>query len=119
MIDAFRHRTRRVLAFLKFKYCHKTSKFWSAEISPSVVYSFATIRFGRPASFAVCSVIGPIQANNGLFGKSEGFSPFCSVTAIKFRTVDELVNVMTSTPERSAARPSGSGCAGNVLYTVI
>ena len=35
-------------------------------------------------------------------------------SAMKFRTVDELVNVITSTPRWSSRNPSGSGCAGRV-----
>src|ERR1700730_13408989 len=79
-----------------------------ASTSPRVVYSCAMISTRSPRSRAVCAVIGPMQAT---VTRSAGRP---SIALAKWRTVDELVNVITSTPGRQAAsraRRSGGGTA--------
>src|SRR5688500_14475004 len=72
-------------------------------VNPLVVYSLATTRLTNPSSFAACSVMGPIHANHGFFGRFIGSSPCCLAMATKFCTVDGLVRV--THPHRIATRP--------------
>src|SRR5439155_11170708 len=79
-----------------------------ASTSPRVVYSCAMISTRSPRSRAVCAAIGPMQA---ILTRSDGGS---GMAPTKWRTVDELVNVITSTPTRQAAsrgRRSAGGTA--------
>jgi NCS1 nucleoside transporter family len=76
----------------------------SASINPRTVYSFATTSTVSPNSRAVAAVIGPIQAMQArlAIGSASSLS-----SLKKLRTVDELVNVITSTPCRSASNADG------------
>src|SRR6266576_338626 len=79
-----------------------------ASTSPRVVYSCAMISTRSPRSRAVCAVIGPMQA---ILTRSVGGS---GIPPTKWRTVDELVNVIMSTPgrqEASRGRRSAGGTA--------
>ena len=75
----------------------------------------AVTRLTSPSARAACSVMGPMQANNGLRGSDKGSSPCWRAIAMKLCTVDGLVSVMASTPDLSASSLSRPGWTGSVL----
>src|SRR5690242_17571745 len=74
-----------------------------ALMSPEIVYSAASICTGRPSSRSVVDVIGPIDANwialsiawGGPALSEVEWGPRPPSRVTKFRTVEELVNVIT------------------------
>ena len=76
--------------------------------NPAVVNSSAVSTRASPAARAALAVTGPMQANSGSPGRASGFSPLRCARASKFSTLEGLVQVITSTPALSAARPAGS-----------
>ena len=63
-----------------------------ARTNPGIVYSLALMCTGSPRSFNVAEVTGPMDAS---FACCSCFTPRAPRSALKFFTVDELVNVTT------------------------
>ena len=81
----------------------------NARTNPSTVYSEATTSTRSPSSSAVFAVIGPMHATSG--PRSVSICPFS--IAVRFRTVEDEVNVtMSIAPSRSSDSASAGAVSG-------
>ena len=81
-----------------------------AAASPRVVYSRAMISTERPSLRAVSAVTGPMHAMAA--SPSTAGSLSSGKARTKFTTVDELVNVMKSTPSAANSFISAGPASG-------
>src|SRR6266849_5777223 len=107
----FRVEQRRGGARCGLGFRHLTAAAAMAAARPRVVYSRAVISTFNPSLRAVSAVTGPMQAT--VASPSTAGSLSSGNARTKLTTVDELVNVITSTPSapnnRSKAGPASAG----------